>query len=131
MKKIVLILSFLHLFCFAVTAQDKTFVLTEIKPLIEKQDATGLKSYMASAVSLNLPGQKGIFNKQQAEKQLQTFFKKLKNPVFELLESGNTTDTKASYLIGNLKDETTTFRVYILIQTGNKQIQSIEISQII
>jgi len=105
-------------------------MFTEIKLLIENQDAAGLKAHMSSAVSLNLPGQKGVFNKQQAEKQLDIFFNKLKNPDFKLLESGNTTDAKAGYLIGNLKDETKSYRVYILIQTSNKQIQSIEISLI-
>jgi hypothetical protein len=61
---------------------------------------------------------------------LANFFSKLENPVFELLESGITTDSNASYLIGNLKDSTAGFRIYILAQAQKKKIQSIHISLI-
>jgi hypothetical protein len=116
MKNIILIFSLLIAFASVLSAQERDFLVTEIKPLIEKQDASGLRKYLAAAISLNLPDQKGVCSQQQAEKQLANFFSKLENPVFELLESGITTDSNASYLIGNLKDSTAGFRIYILAQ---------------
>jgi hypothetical protein len=130
MKNIILIFSLLIAFASVLSAQERDFLVTEIKPLIEKQDASGLRKYLAAAISLNLPDQKGVCSQQQAEKQLANFFSKLENPVFELLESGITTDSNASYLIGNLKDSTAGFRIYILAQAQKKKIQSIHISLI-
>jgi hypothetical protein len=130
MKKIFLIFGLLIWHAGVVSAQEADFLVTDIKPLLENQDASGLKKYITAAISLDLPDQKGVYSQQQAEKLLSRFFSKLKSPVFELLESGITTDTNASYLIGNLKDTTAEYRIYILAQVHKKQIQSIHISLI-
>jgi hypothetical protein len=130
MKNIILIFSLLLAYASVLNAQESDFLVTDIKPLFEKQDASGLKKYLAAAISLDLPNQKGVYSQQQAEKLIASFFKQLESPVFELLESGITTDTNASYLIGNLRDTTTEYRIYILAQAHKKQIQSIHISLI-
>ncbi len=130
MKKIFLILYLIIWHASVVSAQETDFLVTDIKPLLENQDASGLRKYITAAISLDLPNQKGVYSQQQAEKLMASFFTKLENPVFELLESGITTDTNASYLIGNLTDSATVYRIYILAQGQKKKIQSIHISLI-
>jgi hypothetical protein len=130
MKKIAFVISFILVLSNGIFAQDADFIQSTLKPLLEKQDATGLARHMAAVISLNIPDNKGITSKDQAKKKLADFFNTLSEPKFKMLESGKTTDKNASYLIGNLTSQSQSFRLYMLIQSSKNQIQSIDISPI-
>ena len=86
---------------------------------LEKGDAEQLSKFFNTTIDLTILEQNGVYSKQQGTTILANFFSE--NPVkkFGVIHEGNK-DT-ASFAIGNLTTSKQTFRVYLLINTIDKQ----------
>ena len=101
-------------------AQNNEFP-TEVITALSKGDAVKLNSYLNTNVELVVGQQNDVFSKPQASGIISDFFKTNKISSFVVLHKGD--KEAASFMIGTLKSNISTYRVYILTRkTANRTV---------
>ncbi len=95
----------------------------DITHAIDAGDATELGQYFDSTVEIAIPDEEDIFNKTDAIKRINSFFRNYKPESFFQVHQGASRGNDSHYCIGNLETEKGTFRVYIYTRiAGSKQL---------
>ena len=120
MRFILVLLSF----CIGLSA------FAQSQTVVGKQLETGntekLTSYFSDNIELEIPGSKGLFNKQQASIVLKDFFSKNPpNKYFQKHKGGG--NNKALFEIGSLLTEEKKYRTYLLYNLIDNTPQIIEL----
>ena len=99
---------------------QNTEVPTEIIAALNQGDGAKLSTYFNNNVELAIGNKNDVFSKQQAAGIVVDFFKTNKVLSFKLLHQGN--KEAASFAIGEIKTNSTNYRVYILTRKSGNQI---------
>lgn len=120
MKKIIFI--FLFFSCLFVFGQSKS----DVGKYIESANTQKIISHSANSLDLDIPGSKGVYDKNQAQVLLSNFFKKNKPKKYFVKHKGGSQEKKF-FEIGSLLTEKDNFRVYFLYDLVEEQTQIIEL----
>lgn len=124
MKTVKLFLLCTCLFCaIPIIKAQNVEVPADIITALNEGDASQLSNYLNSNVELVIENKNDIFSKQQAAGIIADFFRKNSVNSFQLIHKGN--KDSASFVIGTLKTNSGSFRVYVL--TRKNEIQQLRI----
>ncbi|WP_010527537.1 DUF4783 domain-containing protein [Thermophagus xiamenensis] len=90
----------------------------QVVEAVRKGDVTRLTPYLNDKIELVLPGESGIFSKEQAHFILKNFFADNKVSSFQVLHYG--TRQSATFAIGEYKCINEHYRIYFLVKTGKE-----------
>ncbi len=111
------------LFLFSVNltqAQNNNGPLPDkVVQAVKQGNAAGLSSYLNSRIELVLPGESGVFSKEQAHFILKNFFDKNKVTSFQVLHHGSRQN--ATFAIGQYKCPSENYRMYFLVKNSNNK----------
>jgi hypothetical protein len=82
---------------------------------VKKGNSTELQPFLNQQVELILPGESGIYSKEQAHFILKDFFEENKVSSFQVLHYGNRQN--ATFAIGEYRSSNDRYRMYFLIKT--------------
>lgn len=117
MKTLILCSAFFTSFFFA---QNN---LADISDALRRGDTTALSYYMDKQVEINIGRVDDVYNKDQAIKVLESFFKKYQPSGFEKLHHGVSNSNSMKYYIGILRTNSGNFRSTILLENkGGKMV---------
>lgn len=120
MKNLIKILPVIALLMTITFAQAQTGPLpSEVVKAVKSGDADALKPYLNNKVELLLPGESGVYSKEQAHFILKSFFEKNKVTSFEVLHHG--TRQNATFAIGEYSCSADRYRMYFLVKSNNNQ----------
>jgi len=120
----------LLILCLFTTFMAPAQVADQIKAALEVGDAAALVPLMDREVELIIDGNEDFYSPAKAREQLAKFFHDNGPTGFQIMHQGSS-GKNASYLIGNLKAGSGSFRVYVFLSqavTGQK-IQQLKISR--
>ncbi len=117
-KKTVFLIIICSIFFPLGTFQDSG-IQEEIINCFEKGNSKILSGYFNQSVEMSVPGNKNIYSKAQARQILTKFFNENKPESFNILTI--TPENDAQNIIGLLKTNKATFRVYILFKKTNQK----------
>lgn len=123
------ILFILTFICVNVIVAENIAIPNEIIVGFQKNRPELIVKHLNDHVELILEDKNDIYSKQQATGIITNFF--MKNPVqqFQILHKGD--KDNAGFLIGTLKTQNTSYRVYVFVRKTNQNtnIQQIRIEQ--
>ncbi len=110
-----LLTGFCTIGCMAQSAE----IPRDITNALSNGDAAELAAYFNDNVELVIDNRNDIFSKQQSYGIVSDFFKKNKARSFHILHKGE--KESSCFVIGTLKTDNTTFRVYVLTRKNNNK----------
>ncbi len=117
-----LLLPLLLFLTISLNAQDSD----RISKCFINGDAKKLASHFNESVEMNLPGNSGIYQKEQAKVILNKFFASNTISEYEIKHKGGSKQ-KSKFHIGKLETDKGTFRTYLLYNNVDGVMQIIEI----
>lgn len=103
---------------------------TKVVEAVKQGDISKLSPFLNDKIEMVLPGEAGIFSKEQAHFILRNFFNDNKVTSFRILHHG--TRQNATFAIGEYKCTNEQFRMYFLVKTtedGKSLIHQIRIEK--
>ncbi len=117
LKKLLPVLIFL--LSVTMTGAQTSPLPAEVVAAVKKGDAMAIKPFLNSKVELLLPGESGVYSREQAHFVLKNFFEKNKVTSFTVLHHG--TRQNATFAIGEYNCSNDKYRIYFLIKTTDNQ----------
>jgi len=117
-----LLLPLLLFLSISLTAQDAE----KISNCFMKGDASTLSSHFDSSIDMNIPGNSGIYQKDQAKVILSKFFSANATTQYEMKHEGGSKQ-KSMFHIGKLQTESGSYRTYLLYNSVEGVMQIIEL----
>lgn len=90
---------------------------TKVVQAVKNGDASGLNPFLNNKIELVLPGESGVFSKEQAHFILKDFFNDYKVSSFQVLHHG--TRQKATFAIGQYNCSNEKYRMYFLVKNDD------------
>jgi hypothetical protein len=111
-------------------SEKKEPLPAKVVEAVKQGDISKLSPFLNDKIELVLPGESGIFSKEQAHFILRNFFKDNKVTSFQILHHG--ARQNATFAIGEYKCTNEQFRMYFLVKTtedGKSLIHQIRIEK--
>lgn len=99
---------------------------TSINNALKTGNAAVLSGHFSKTVDLSIPGNEGMYSKNQSELILKKFFASHKPTSFKVLNNGDAKNN-THYSIGNLKSGEKNYRVYILYSSSENKATILEL----
>lgn len=109
MKKLLFVLLFSP---FLAIAQGG---MSQITSALNTGDAETLGSYFDESIELSILAEEGIYNKAQALQKVRRFLSSNKVGSFTEVHQGASRSSDSQYVIGNMKTNGGTYRVYLYV----------------
>lgn len=113
MKQLLFALMFLPLMAFAQTG------MAQITAALNSGDVEALGSYFDESMELSILEEEGIYNKGQALQKVRRFLSSNAVSSFTEVHQGASRSSDSQYVIGDLKTNSGTFRVYLFLTNSN------------